>query len=203
MILYEDKRAPNPRRVRIFLAEKSITVETREVDIMAKQHFADDMKTLNPFARVPFLQLDDGQVISETVAICRYFEALHPAPNLFGSGALETARVEMWQRRIELELFYTIAQAFRHSNPYMAELEVPQVAEWGQANFDRLDDILTIIDKALADREFIVGDNYTIADITALVAIDFMRIIKRRLTDQHSNFMRWHTSVSARPGSVA
>ncbi len=202
MILYEDKRAPNPRRVRIFLAEKSITVETREVDIMAKQHFADDMKTLNPFARVPFLQLDDGQVISETVAICRYFEALHPEPNLFGSGALETARVEMWQRRIELELFYTIAQAFRHSNPYMAELEVPQVAEWGQANFDRLDDILTIIDKALADREFIVGDNYTIADITALVAIDFMRIIKRRLTDQHSNFMRWHTTVSARPGSV-
>jgi len=202
MILYEDKRAPNPRRVRIFLAEKSITVETREVDIMAKQHFADDMKTLNPFARVPFLQLDDGQVISETVAICRYFQALHPEPDLFGSGALETARVEMWQRRIELELFYTIAQAFRHSNPYMAELEVPQVAEWGQANADRLDDILTIIDQALADREFIVGDNYTIADITALVAIDFMRIIKRKLTDQHPNFMRWHATVSARPGSV-
>jgi len=170
---------------------------------MTKQHFADDMKALNPFARVPFLQLDDGEVISETVAICRYFEALHPEPNLFGSGALESARVEMWQRRIELELFYTIAQAFRHSNPYMAELEVPQVAAWGKANLDRLDDILAIIDKVLADREFIAGDNYSIADITALVAIDFMRIIKRRLSDEQPNFMRWYATVSARPGSVA
>lgn len=203
MILYEDKRAPNPRRVRIFLAEKSISIETREVDIMAKEHFSKDMKALNPFARVPFLQLDDGQVISETVAICRYFDALHPEPNLFGSGALEIARVEMWQRRTELELLYTVAHAFRHTNPHMAELEVPQVADWGKANFDRLDGVLEKIDNALANREFIAGDNYSIADITALVAIDFMRIIKRRLSDSHPNFVRWYAAVSARPGSVA
>ncbi len=203
MILYQDMRAPNPRRVRIFLAEKSIEVESRDVDIMAKRHLADDMKALNPFARVPFLQLDDDQVISETVAICRYFDALQPEPDLFGTGALEIARVEMWQRRIELELLFTIAQAFRHTNPYMAELEVPQVAEWGKANLDRLDDILGIIDKALADREFIAGDNYSIADITALVAIDFMRIIKRKLSDEQPHFLRWHAEISARPGSVA
>ena len=203
MILYQDKRAPNPRRVRIFLAEKGIEVETRDVDIMSKQHFSKEMRALNPFARIPFLQLDNGEVISETVAICRYFDASSPKPELFGSGPLEVARVEMWQRRVELELFYTIAHAFRHTNPYMAELEVPQVAEWGKANFDRLDDILAIIDNALANREFIAGDNYSIADITALVAIDFMRIIKRRLSADQPNFLRWYENVSARPGSVA
>lgn len=203
MILYQDKRAPSPRRVRIFLAEKSITVESREVSIMEKQHFSADMIALNPFARLPFLQLDDGQVISETVAICRYFDALQPEPNLFGKGALEIARVEMWQRRIELGLFYTIAHAFRHTNPHMAELEVPQIADWGKANMDRLEDVLKIVDDALTDREFIAGENYTIADITALVSIDFMRIIKRRLSDSHPNFVRWYDAVSARPGSVA
>lgn len=203
MILYEDKRAPNPRRVRIFLAEKSIDVESREVRIMDKQHYSDDMVALNPFARVPFLQLDNGQVISETVAICRYFDALQPDPNLFGMGALEIARVEMWQRRIELGLFYTIAHAFRHTNPHMAELEVPQVADWGKANLDRLDNVLQLIDNTLATKEFIAGDNYSIADITTLVSIDFMRIIKRRLSDSHPNFLRWYAAVSARPGSVA
>ncbi len=203
MLLYEDKRAPNPRRVRIFLAEKSMTVETREVDIMTKQHFADEMTTLNPFARVPFLQLDDGQVISETIAICRYLDSLQPEPNLFGKGALEIARVEMWQRRAELELFYTIAHAFRHSNPYMAELEVPQVPEWGNANLMRLDGVLDKFDQTLANREFIAGDNFSIADITALVAIDFMRIIKKRLSDEQPNLLRWYAAVSSRPGSVA
>ncbi len=203
MILYQDTRAPNPRRVRIFLAEKSMTVETREVDIMTKQHFADEMTTLNPFARVPFLQLDDGEVISETIAICRYLDFLQPEPNLFGKGALEIARVEMWQRRAELELFYTIAHAFRHSNPYMAELEVPQVPEWGNANLARLDDSLGKFDQALASREFIAGDNFSIADITALVAIDFMQIIKKRLSDEQPNLLRWHAEISTRPGSVA
>ncbi|HFC05166.1 MAG TPA: glutathione S-transferase [Rhizobiales bacterium] len=203
MLLYEDSRAPNPRRVRIFLAEKSIEIESRALDIMSMEHFAEEMTDLNPFARVPFLVLDDGQVISETIAICRYLEELNPEPNLFGKGALEVATIEMWQRRIELELFYTVAHAFRHSNAYMAKLEVPQVPDWADANFARLDGVLDKIDKELENREFIAGDRYTIADITALVAIDFMRIIKRRLTDQHPSLLRWHTQVSARPGSVA
>lgn len=203
MILYQDARAPNPRRVRIFLAEKAIEVETRKVDIMAKDHLSDEIKALNPLTRVPFLVLDDGQVIAETVAICRYFEALHPEPNLFGADPLEMAMVEMWQRRLELELFYTIAHAFRHSNPYMAELEKPQIADWATANFDRLDDVLAMFDKELADRAFFAGDRYTIADITGLVAIDFMRIIKKRLSDETPNLLRWHQAVSARPGSVA
>ena len=202
MILYEDSRAPNPRRVRIFLAEKSIEVERHEVEIMSKAHLRDDILGLNPFAGVPFLVLDDGQVISETIAICRYFEELHPEPNLFGKGAVEIAMVEMWQRRIELELFFKVAQAFRHSNPYMAELEVPQVPDWGAANFEKIDGILETIDTVLEKHEFIAGDRYSVADITALVAIDFMRIIKKRIPEQYTNLIRWHTQVAARPGSV-
>jgi len=203
MILYEDSRAPNPRRVRIFLAEKSIEVDRKEVEIMSKAHFSDDMMELNPFAGVPFLVLDDGQVICETIAICRYFEELNPEPNLFGKGALEIAMIEMWQRRIELGLFYTVAQAFRHSNPYMAELEVPQVPDWANANFERIDGILAKLDTVLSRQEYIAGDRYSVADITALVAIDFMRIIKKKLTDQHPNLSRWHKQVAARPGSVS
>jgi len=203
MKLYEDSRAPNPRRVRIFLAEKSIEVDRQQVEIMSKVHLGDDMMELNPFAGVPFLVLDDGQVISETIAICRYFEELNPEPNLFGKGALEIAMIEMWQRRIELGLFYTVAQAFRHSNPYMAELEVPQVPDWANANFERIDSILDKLDTVLSRQEYIAGDRYSVADITALVAIDFMRIIKKKLTDQHSNLSRWHTQVAARPGSVS
>jgi len=202
MILYEDSRAPNPRRVRIFLAEKSIDVERQEVEIMSKAHLRDDILWLNPFAGVPFLVLDDGQVISETIAICRYFEELHPEPNLFGKGAEEIAIIEMWQRRIELGLFFRVAQAFRHSNPYMAELEVPQVPEWGAANYEKIDGILDQIDKVLENNEFIAGDRYSVADITALVAIDFMRIIKKRISEEHKNLLRWHEQVSARPGSV-
>ena len=202
MKLYEDLRAPNPRRVRIFLAEKGIEVETVAVDIMSSDHKTPEMKALNPFEKVPFLVLDDGQVISETIAICRYFEGLHPEKPLFGSDLMEQVRVEMWQRTIEFELFFTIAHAFRHSNPYMAPLEVPQVPDWSASNFDRIDPALDKIDKVLADRPFIAGDNYSIADITALVAIDFMRIIKKRLTDRHPNLQSWYTRVAARPGSV-
>jgi len=207
LILYQDNRAPNPRRVRIFLAEKSkeksIEIEMSEVDIMSKAHMNADLVKLNPFTRVPFLVLDDGLVISETVAICRYLEHLHPDPCLFGKPGLEMAMIEMWNRRVELELFYTIAHAFRHSNPYMAELEVPQVPDWATANFARLDDVLGKFDSALASQEFIGGDHYSIADITALVSIDFMRIIKRRLDDRHPNLLAWHSAAAARPASVA
>jgi glutathione S-transferase len=202
MILYEDARAPNPRRVRVFLAEKGIDVPRQEVDIMVSAHKTDEMLALNRFERVPFLVLDDGQVISETVAICRYFEERHPEPALFGTGALERAQVEMWQRRIEFELFGSIAHAFRHSNPYMAELENPQVDEWSKVNFGRVEVALDRIDAEIAEREFIAGDQYSIADITCLVAVDFMRIIKKRLDDKHPNLLAWYQKVSTRPGSV-
>lgn len=203
MLLYQDLRAPNPRRVRIFLAEKGLEVETCDIEIMAKDHFTKKITDLNPFARVPFLVLDNGTVISETIAICRYFEELHPNPPLFGTGAEQVALIEMWQRRVELELFFTVAQAFRHTNPHMAELEVPQVSDWGNANAARLDDVLSKFDTSLANSKFIAGDSFSIADITLLVSIDFMRVLRRRLNSQnHPNLARWHEMVSQRPGCV-
>jgi len=202
MKLYDDKRAPNPRRVRIFLAEKAIEVERVDVDIMSVEHKNDKNRTLNPFTGVPFLVLDDGTVIAETVAICRYFEELYPQKPLFGTTPVEKALVEMWQRRAELGLFQTIAHAFRHSNPYMAELENPQIAEWSKVNLERIDGYLDKFDEALKHNPFIVGENYSIADITSLVAIDFMRVLRLKLTEKHPNLLDWYSRVSVRDGSV-
>ncbi len=202
MKLYDDKRAPNPRRVRVFLAEKEIDVERVDVDIMKEVHRNDDNRALNPFTGVPFLVLDDGTVIAETVAICRYFEELYPNNPLFGETPLEKALVEMWQRRAELGLFQAIAHAFRHSNPYMAELENPQIAEWSKVNLERIDGYLDKFEDALAKTPYIAGQTYSIADITTLVAIDFMRVLRLRLTDKHPNLVEWYSRVSVRPSSV-
>ena len=121
------------------------------------------------------LELDDGTVLCESVAICRYFEEMHPEPALFGRGALGKAQVEMWQRRMELNLFLPVSQAFRHIHPAMKEWEVPQVPEWGEANKPKALDFLVLLDAELALREFAAGDEFSIADITGLVAIDFMK----------------------------
>ncbi|MEJ2432883.1 MAG: glutathione S-transferase, partial [Pseudolabrys sp.] len=125
MKLYDAGRAPNPRRTRIFLAEKGISVPAEQVDMMAMQHKTPEYTAINPLQRMPALELDDGTVITESIAICRYFEALHPEPSLFGQGAKELAEIEMWNRRCELNLMFPVAQVFRHSHPAMKELEVP------------------------------------------------------------------------------
>lgn len=203
MKLYETARAPNPRRVRVFLAEKGMTVETVEIDIMTSKHHSPEFARLNPLMRVPVLELDDGTCLSESVAICRYFEALSPKPALFGVGALEQGQVEMWNRRIELGLFLHIAQGFRHTNPAMAPLEVPQVEEWGRVNLARIDADLAFVDAALQGRPFITGERFSIADITLLVALDFMRVLKRSIPPELSNLGRWHESVKARPSAKA
>ena len=201
MILYEEKRAPNPRRVRIFLAEKGIEIETRPVDIMASEHKSDELRRLNPFMRVPFLVLDDGQVISESIAICRYLDEMQPLPALFGRDQLERALVEMWQRRVELELLFPIAHAFRHSHPAMAHLEVPQISQWGDVNRKRAYLAMGLLDNQLKDNEFIAGDQYTVADITALCSIDFMKVAKMTLDEGHVHLKRWYDQVSGRPSS--
>ena len=142
MKLYDGGRAPNPRRVRIFLAEKGISVPIEPVDIGAGQHKSEAYTAINPLQRVPALVLDDGTILTESIAICRYFEALQPQPALFGTGALEIARVEMWQRRIELHLLAGIQAVFRHLHPAMQALEKPQIAEWGEVNKPRVMDFL-------------------------------------------------------------
>ncbi|MBA4783299.1 MAG: glutathione S-transferase family protein [Rhizobiales bacterium] len=203
MKLHETARAPNPRRVRIFLAEKGITVETVEIDIMTSEHKAPDFARLNPVMRVPVLEFDDGTCLSESVAICRYYEALSPEPALFGVSPLEQAMVEMWNRRIEHGLYHHIAQGFRHTNPAMAPFEVPQVEEWGRANIARIDADLAFLDQALDNAHFIAGAGFSIADITLLVSLDFMRVLKHSVPPELGNLSRWYQNVKARPSAKA
>lgn len=203
MRIIETKRAPNPRLVTIFLAEKGVDVPREERDLMTGDLRLDDFSAVNPWQRVPVLILDDGNAISESVAICRYFEELHPEPALFGTGALGKAQVEMWNRRVELGLFGAIASVFRHLHPRMAHLEVPQVTPWGEANKEKVEIELKKLDRRLAESAFIAGEQYSIADITALVAVDFMKPAKLAAPDSHPHVMRWYREVSARPSATA
>jgi glutathione S-transferase len=203
MKLYVDAgRAPNPRRVRIFLAEKGVGLPVETVDLGAQAHKTPQYRAINPMQRLPALALDDGTVIAESIAICRYVEALHPDPPLFGEGALEQALVEMWQRRVEFHLLAVVSHAFRHLHPAMAPLEVPQVAAWGEANKPRALEFLTFLDGELNGRACVAGPRFTVADITAAVAVDFMKPAKIAVPEGLGNLQRWHREVSARP-SVA
>jgi glutathione S-transferase len=203
MKLYDGGRAPSPRRVRIFLAEKGIDVPKVPVDLGKLEQKTEEFSSLNPMQRVPVLVLDDGTIISETMAISRYFEALHPEPNLLGRGALEIAQVEMWNRRIEHGLYTAVQAVFRHTHPAMAEMEKPQVAEWAEANRPRVFEFLEIFDKELGTRRFAALDRYTVADITGLVTIDFMKPAKLSLPDHLKNLRRWYEDVLARPSAKA
>jgi glutathione S-transferase len=201
MKLYDSKMAPNPRRTRIFLAEKGITLPTEQVDIMSFQHKTPEYTAINPFQRMPSLVLDDGTVITESIAICRYFEMLQPEPPLFGKGAQEVALVEMWNRRAEIHFFANVASVFRHLHPAMKELEVPQIPAFAEANKPRVAWFLELLDGELVKREFIAGDRYSVADITALVAVDFMKPARLTIPDCLTNVKRWHAAVAARPSA--
>ncbi|MEX0956191.1 MAG: glutathione S-transferase [Rhizobiaceae bacterium] len=203
MKLYDGGRAPNPRRVRVFLAEKGIDVPLVSVDMSALGHKAPEIEALNPLMRLPVLVLDDGTVLTESVAICRYFEEMHPEPPLFGTGALGRAQVEMWQRRMELNLMMPVAQAFRHIHPAMKEWEVPQIPEWGEANKPKALEFLAVFDRDLADRPFVAGDGFSIADITGMIAIDFMKPARLVVPEECTNVLRWYSSLKARPSADA
>src|ERR1700687_5897322 len=177
MKLYDSRHAPNPRRARIFLAEKGITLPTEQVDIMALQHKRPEYTAIYPLQRLPALVLDDGTVITESMAICRYFERLRPEPPLFGRGDREEALVEMWNRRLELNLYEAVSAVFRHLHPAMRQME-NQIPEWGEANKPRVIGFLALLDRELADRLYVVGDHYSVADITGLGAVDFMKVAK-------------------------
>jgi glutathione S-transferase len=203
MKLYDGGRAPNPRRVRIFLAEKAIKIPVEQVDLNSLQQRSDAYTAINPMQRVPALVLDDGTVIAESIAICRYFEVLNPDPPLFGRGALETALVEMWNRRAELHLFLPVAMVFQHLHPAMAPMVSPQVPAWGEANKPRVMAFLQFLDGELKTRPYVAGDNFTVADITAMVAVDFMRVSKLAVPDSLVSLKRWHEAVAARPSAAA
>jgi glutathione S-transferase len=203
MKLYDGGRAPNPRRVKVFLAEKGISVPTEQVDLGTLAHKSPAFTAVNPLQRVPALVLDDGTVITESIAICRYFESLHPEPPLFGREAREAAIIEMWQRRVELHLMMPISHIFRNAHPAMKEMEVPQVPAWAEANKPRVLEFLELLDRELANRHFIAGDRYSVADITGLVSVDFMKPVKIAVPDSLSNVRRWHAEVSARASAKA
>ncbi|HRE22256.1 MAG TPA: glutathione S-transferase [Rhabdaerophilum sp.] len=203
MKLYDGGRVPNARRVRIFLAEKGISVPMVSVDLGKKEHKSADFTARNPLQRVPVLELDDGTILTESVAICRYFEDLYPEPPLFGTGAVGKALVEMWNRRAEFELYLAVQAAFRHLHPGMAGYEVPQVAEWGEVNKGRAVEAMRLFDHQLADNRFVAGADFSIADITAFVSVEFLKAARLSMPEGMPSLARWRDEVAARPGATA
>jgi glutathione S-transferase len=200
--LYDYKTAPNPRRVRIFLAEKGVEVPMVQVDIPTAENRKAPYIDKNPMGGVPMLELDDGTCIAESVAICRYFEAVHPDPPLMGRDAKDQGVVEMWNRRMELGFAMPVMNAFRHTHEFFKN-RIEQVPEFGHSSKRGALKQMEWLDGVLADREFIAGDAYSIADITALVGVDFGRISDIRIAEGQKNLKRWYDTVSARPSAKA
>ncbi len=203
MLLYQDPRAPNPRRVRIFLAEKQLAYDTVEVSIAAHANETADFRKKNPFMLLPVLEFPDGRVLRESMAICRYLEELHPEPNLFGADPWERAQIEMWNRHAELELLFQIAQVFRNTHKFW-EGRIKQVAEFGEYMRERVAERFDWFDSELANRHYIAGHRFTVADITALCAIDFGKVVNIRIDPaKHPHLATWHGRVTSRPSSKA
>ena len=202
MKIYDFTQAPNPRRVRVFLAEKGLTVPYEQINIGTADNRKPEFLKINPMGTLPVLELDDGTRIAESVAICRYFEETKPEPPLMGVDAKDKAVVEMWQRRMELEVLSMAAGSFRNTSDFFKG-RIPQVKEYGEVCKAAAIKRLERLDTVLADREFIAGPRYTIADITALIGIDFGRTTGIRIQENQKNLARWHQSVSSRPSAKA
>ncbi|MCW2307624.1 glutathione S-transferase family protein [Rhodobium gokarnense] len=204
MKLYVDRSgAPNPRRALMFLAEKGIDVPLERVDLGKAEHLSEEFAGINPLKRLPVLVLDDGTAISESVAISRYFEEIHPEPPLFGTGAKDRALVEMWNRRIDLNLGTAVMAVFRHTHPAMAAFEVPQVPQWAEANRPRLLDFLRLLDGELAGRAFVAGDGFSIADISAYCYVEYLRPARMAVPEDCTYLLDWKARIGARPSAVA
>ncbi len=202
MKIYDFTQAPNPRRVRVFLAEKGINVPYHQVNIAAGENRKPEFLKINPMGGLPVLELDDGTHIAESVAICRYFEETKPEPCLMGLDAKDKAIVEMWNRRMELEILMMTAGAFRNTSDFFKG-RIPQVKEYGEICRSAAIKRVEWLDTVMAGREFIAGPRYTIADITALIAIDFGRLTGIRIEDNQKNLARWYQAVSSRPSAKA
>ncbi|WP_075792074.1 glutathione S-transferase family protein [Massilia putida] len=205
MKLYTSSRAPNPRRVLMFMAEKGIAIQTVQVDLGKGEHRDEAFMALNPMAQVPVLALDDGRTLAETRAICTYLEGTHPDPNLMGEGFEERAFIEMMDRRCELQLFLRIANCIRHTHPGLAALEQPQFGDFGAAQGVKVRETARWLDGVLADRDYVAGDRFTIADITAFCALEFARgLMKFRPTDEGlTNLQGWRDRIAQRPSAQA
>ncbi|HEY1558469.1 MAG TPA: glutathione S-transferase family protein [Kofleriaceae bacterium] len=203
MLLYHDLRAPNPRRVRIFLAEKAVAYDTIEVSIAGFANQTPEFRRKNPLALLPVLELSDGRVLRESMAICRYIDELHPEPNLFGIDAWERAVVEMWNRHAELELLVPIAQVFRNTHAFWHG-RIKQSGEFGEMMREHVEHRLEFFEHELGNRTYMAGERFTVADITALCAIDFGKVSNIRLDPtKHPHLVAWHGRVSERPSAKA
>jgi len=203
MLLYHDPRAPNPRRVRVFLAEKGVAYDTIEVLIADKAHQTAEFRKKNPIALLPVLELADGRVLRESMAICRYLEETYPEPNLMGADTWERAQIEMWNRHAELELLYPISQIFRNSHKFW-EGRIKQAPEFAQIMREHLAERLDWLEGELGKRSYMAGDRFTVADITAMCALDFGKVSGVRIDPEtHPNLAAWHKRVSDRPSSKA
>jgi glutathione S-transferase len=202
MKIYDYKLAPNPRRVRVFLAEKGLKVPLEEVDIMRSVNRQPEFIAKNPLGGIPVLELDDGRFIAESVAICRYFEVLHPEPALFGTGAFEQATVEMWNRRIELAVLVPVGMVWAHLHE-LTRTRIKQIPEVGEQSRKIVEQRYQWLDRELANRPFLAGEKYSIADITAMIVIDFAKFNNISIQPDQKNLARWHQSVSSRPSAAA
>jgi len=209
MRFYDCATAPSPRRVRIFLAEKGISVPTVQVDLRNNEQLSPTFRAINPDATVPALELDDGTRINDAVGICVYFEAVHPQPSLMGETAEQKALIASWQREVERNGFYAVMEAFRNSTPGLKGRalpgphdyeQLPALAERGRL---RVRHFYEQMDARLAESEFVAGPHYSIADITALIAVDFAARAKMPIPENLSHLRRWHAQVSARPSAKA
>ena len=205
MRLYTAARAPNPRRVDMFLAEKGVRdIERLLVDLNASEHKKDGFLARNPLARVPVLELDDGRYLAESRAICTYLETVYPEPNLMGRDGEERAFIEMADRQIEFHLFAAIGNCIRHTHPGLAVLEQPQFPDYGTAQGQKMREIARWLDGHLGSRLYVAGERFTIADITAFCAVEFARLIKFRPADQGmANLQAWRDRIAQRPSANA
>jgi len=204
MKLYSLKNAPNPRRVRIFLAEKRVTLPIEEIeDVVTGLHRAPEFRAKNSLAQLPVLELDDGTTLTESVAICRYFEETVPEPPLFGRSTIERAQVEMWNRRMEIELLLPTIDVFVHTHSFWAGKR-EQMPDWGARQKAHLVERMRWLDGELKDRPFLGIDRYNLADITAQVALLTARgACGLPIPDDHKNLARWWSAVSKRPTARA
>ena len=201
--LYNHAMAPNPRRVRIFAAEKGIELPTEDIDILGGQNRTPEFLAKNSSGAVPVLEFDDGSCLSESVAICRYLEGLHPEPNLMGRGLREQVEIERWNRRMELELFAAIGRTVQNTSPIF-QGRFKQFPDYGETQRAVVQQRLERMDRELQGREFVAGDRFTIADITALVAIDIGGMLANiKIEPELAHLTRWHKAVSNRPSAKA
>ena len=204
MLFYDSALpAPNPRRVRIFLAEKHVRVPMAQISIPHAEHKADPFLAINPLGQTPALAFDDGRVLTESVAICRYFEMLHPEPPMFGHGAHNVAEIDMWTRRIEQRLMTPLSMVWLHTHPWTARIVHPQYTTFGESQRPRVLAAMTEFDRALEGRDWLDGERYTIADIVLLTTIDFAKFVGIAMPDDLGTLRDWHARATMRPSARA